>query len=184
MGNKILLVIFAAIIILLPQKSYAQEKASRSSANIQNPTFKEGDSDYRVKILEKYLTQYDSPLTSNAKDFVYYADKYDLDWRLVAAISGVESTYGKEIPPYSYNGWGWGVYGTHVIRFSSWKEGIATVSQGLREKYINQWGGDNIYEIGANYASSPHWANSVNTHYAMIERFILSNPRDSLSLSL
>ena len=182
MKNKILLALFAAI-ILVPQKTYAQEKASASSANIKIPQIKETGSDYRVKILTNYLKQYNSPLALYAKDFVYYADKYGLDWKLVAAISGVESTFGKEIPPYSYNGWGWGVYADNVIRFNSWREGIATVSQGLREKYINEWGATNVYEIGAIYASSKAWPYHVEFYLNNIADFALKNPQDSLALS-
>ncbi len=174
----------AAIIILIPQKTFAQEKASASSANIKLSEFKKEGSDFRVKVIENYLLRYDSPMAGNAQDFVYYADKYNLDWRLVLAIAGVESTYGKQIPPYSYNGWGWGVYGDNVIRFKSWKEGIQTVSQGLRERYMDKWGGEDIYQIGSMYASSPHWANSVNIHLNMIQKYILANPQDTLSLSL
>lgn len=184
MKNKILFAILATIILLFPQKTFAREMASVSSARIRPIESNKTIGDYRVKVVENYLKHYDSPMVDNASDFVYYADKYGLDWRLVLAISGVESTYGKQIPPYSYNGWGWGVYGDNVIRFKSWKEGIQTVSQGLRERYMNQWGGNDIYQIGALYASSPHWANSVNIHFNMIEKFVLANPQDTLSLSL
>jgi hypothetical protein len=184
MKNKILFAVLATIILLIPQQTFAQEKASRSSANIKLSDTKIEGFDNRVKIVERYLTKYDSPMVGDAKYFIEYADKYNLDWRLVLAISGVESTYGKQIPPASYNGWGWGVYGDNVIRFNSWEDGIRTVSQGLREKYMDKWGGDNINEIGAIYASSPHWSNSVNIHLSMIQRFILSNPQNTLSLSL
>lgn len=178
-----MLALFAALITFTPQKTFAQVKASRASATIQNPQERAG-SDYRVKILSDYLASQGSPLVSNSKDFIYYADKYNLDWRLVPAITGVESSFGKEIPPYSYNGWGWGVYGDNVIRFNSWKEGIATVSQGLRERYINQWGGQNIYQIGSMYASSPFWASHVELYINRIQEFALSNPQDTLPLSL
>ena len=184
MRNKFLLAVFAAIIILIPQHAYAQEKASASSASIQIPETIQKGSDLRVKILAEFLKEQDSPLTSSAQDFVSYADKYNLDWRLVAAISGVESTFGKEIPPYSYNGWGWGVYGDNVIRFNSWEDGIKTVSQGLRERYMNEWGGKDIYQIGAMYASSPAWAGHVELYLNRIDDFALRNPQDSLSLSL
>nr|MBI5455367.1 glucosaminidase domain-containing protein [Candidatus Levybacteria bacterium] len=184
MKNIILFAFLVTITILVPQRIYAREQASASSATIKPTEFNKVEDDYRVKIVEKYLKSYGSPMTENAKDFVYYADKYNLDWRLVLAISGVESTYGKQIPPYSYNGWGWGVYGDNVIRFKSWKQGIETVSQGLREQYINKWGGQNVYQIGAIYASSPHWANSVNIHLNMIQKFVLASPQNTLSLSL
>ncbi len=164
------------------QKAFAQEKASASSANIvQTDTVTQDD--YRVKILSDYLAQRNSPLTPYAADFVENADKYNLDWKLVAAISGVESTFGEAIPVNSYNAWGWGVYGDNVIRFGSWKEGIQTISQGLRERYIDKWGGKDIYQIGAMYASSPAWAGHVEMYMNNIQDFALRSPKDTLSLS-
>ena len=182
MKNIILLALMAAI-ILIPQKAYAQE-SSASSANIQLPTVAKTGVDNRVKILTSYLNQYDSPLAPYASDFVAAADKYNLDWRLVAAISGVESTFGKEIPVNSYNAWGWGIYGDNVIDFKSWDDCIETVSQGLRDKYIDQWGGQDIYQIGAMYAASPAWAGHVELYLDNIQTFALNDPQDTLSISL
>jgi hypothetical protein len=182
MKNIILLAIAAAIFII-PQKVYAQE-SSASSTNIQLPSIQKMGVDSRVKILSSFLKQYDSPLAPYAADFVKSADKYNLDWKLVAAIAGVESTFGKEIPNDSYNAWGWGVYGDNVIRFNSWTDGIDTVSQGLRERYMDQWGGQDIYQIGAMYASSPAWAGHVELYLDKIQAFALNDPQDALSISL
>ena len=182
MKNIILLALMAAI-ILIPQRAFAQQ-SSASSATIQLPTVTETGVDLRVKILTNYLKQYDSPLAANASDFVAMADKYNLDWKLVAAISGVESTFGKEIPNNSYNAWGWGVYGDNVINFKSWKDGIETVSQGLRQRYMNEWGGQDIYKIGAMYAASPAWAGHVELYLNKIQEFALSDPQNALSVSL
>lgn len=185
MKNILLLaILIIAAVLIFPQKISAQEKASASSANIYTALHTKEGSDSRVKILKKYLEKHNSPLAENAGDFIYYADLYNLDWRLVAAISGVESTFGQAIPPYSYNGWGWGVYGTNVIRFNSWKEGIETVSEGLRTRYMNSWGGKDIYQIGSMYASSPVWAAHVEHYLNDIQEFTLNNPGDALSLSL
>ena len=183
MKNKLLLLLIAAALII-PQSAKAQEKASASSASIQTSIAAKHGFDNRAKILQRYLESKDSPLALFANEFVTDADKYNLDWRLVAAISGVESTFGQAIPPYSYNGWGWGVYGDNVIRFKSWPDGINTVSQGLRERYMDGWGGKDIYQIGAMYASSPAWANHVNFYLNNIDSFVASNPEQSLSLSL
>src|SRR3989344_3562420 len=162
MKNKLLFVLISSLIILFPNASNAQEKASASSAEIQT-VFNQPDNQYlsRVKTLKAYLEAKDSPMAGNAEDFVKEAYKYDLDWRFVAAIAGLESSFGKAIPYNSYNAWGWGVYGDNVIRFSSWEEGIATISQGLRERYIKNWGAENIYQIGAMYAASPTWASRI-----------------------
>ena len=179
-----MLLALAVAIILIPQPAYAQDKATISSSNYQLPKVKQAGFDTRVKVLTSYLKQYDSPLVPYAADFVATADKYNLDWRLVAAISGVESTFGKQIPYNSYNAWGWGVYGDNVINFKSWDDGIEIVSQGLREKYIDQWGGQDIYQIGAVYASSPAWAGHVELYLNKIAEFALRNPQDALSISM
>jgi len=107
-----------------------------------------------------------------------------LDWKLVAAISGVESTFGQQIPYESFNGWGWGIYGDNVIRFSSWKQGIETVSQGLRTNYIDKWGARDVYEIGALYAASPTWAQRVDYFMGKISEFKDQKLAQSLSISL
>ncbi|PIR80078.1 MAG: hypothetical protein COU25_02085 [Candidatus Levybacteria bacterium CG10_big_fil_rev_8_21_14_0_10_35_13] len=184
MKNKLLFIPILAFLLLFPANTFAQEYTSVASASIKNTVY-EHDTEYasRVKILKGYLEKYNSPLAPFAEDFVIQAEKHDLDWRLVVAIAGVESTYGKAIPPYSNNAWGWGVYGENVIRFTTWSEGIETISKGLREKYINEWGGESIYEIGSIYAASPHWANSVNIHLSMIQKYALSDTGNTLSLS-
>ena len=184
MKSKLLLAVVAAAIMLIPQPAYAQYNASESSPRLTDPKLQQMGFDSRVKVLTSFLKQYDSPLTPYASDFVRNADKYNLDYKLVVAISGVESTFGKEVPPASYNAWGWGVYGNNVIRFSSWDEGIATISQGLRERYMGQWGGKDIYEIGAMYASSKAWAGHVVNYMDKIQEFALRSPQDALSISL
>lgn len=127
--------------------------------------------DQRVNILEAYLNKYNSPLAPEAVNFVGAADKYDIDWKFVAAIAGNESTFGKHIPaPTSYNAWGWGVYGTQAIYFKSWKDGIYTVSEGLRMHYYNK-GLTNTYSIARVYAASPTWAAHVTFFLNDMEKF-------------
>lgn len=168
---------------LIPKNVKAEDNFSGSSANLYEDSFVK-PSDTRAKILKEYLNQHSSPLEENAKDFVRYADEFNLDWRLVAAISGVESTFGKFIPYDSYNAWGWGVYGNNVIYFSSWKEGIGTISKGLRENYINKMETDNIYRIGRLYAASPTWAVRVEYFMNKITEFQSNKASYSLSISL
>ncbi|MBI3984653.1 MAG: glucosaminidase domain-containing protein [Candidatus Levybacteria bacterium] len=184
MKNKLIFVLILTLIISFPKAFYAQEKASASSAEIQS-VFVQPDSEYtaRVKILREYLKDKNSPMADNAEDFVREADKYDLDWRFVAAIAGLESSFGNAIPYNSYNAWGWGVYGDNVIRFGSWKEGITTISQGLREKYMDKWGKKNVYEIGSVYAASPTWAVRVERFMENIQAFALRDTKNMLSLS-
>lgn len=176
-------ILILGLFLSFVNQTYAKELASGSSAKIDMAkNFKESDS--RVTVLQNFLTQYNSPLVKYAPSFVKYADDYKLDWKLVPAISGVESTFGKEIPYGSYNGWGWGIYGTNMIYFPSWEDGIKTVSAGLRENYINKWGASDVYEIGRFYAASPTWARRVDYFMVKISEFALRNPQSTLPLSL
>jgi hypothetical protein len=109
-------------------------------------------------VLQNFLARYDSPLQYHAQDFVDAAEKYDLDWRLVASISGVESTFGKHIPG-GYNGWGWG--GSNLIMFDSWPDAINTISYTLKYKYVDK-GLKDPYQMNRIYAASPTWGVRVD----------------------
>lgn len=116
------------------------------------------DTDFRVERLERFFGRYNSPLTPYAHDFVELADKYYLDYRLVPAISGVESTFGKRIPYKSYNAYGW-ANGTFI--FQSWEHSIEVVSKTLREKYYDR-GATDINKIARRYAPpSSTWGRNV-----------------------
>jgi hypothetical protein len=128
--------------------------------------------DTRSERLEKYLQSINSPMALSAKQFVEQADKYQLDWKLVAAIAGNESYFGKFIPYNSFNSWGWGVwtgmsYGTN---FTDWNHGIATVSEGLKKNYIDM-GLTTIENIGRKYAADPQWSWKVRHFMNEIEAF-------------
>ncbi len=140
---------------------------------------KQKEKESRVLILESYLKKYNSPMASNSRDFIEAADSNSIDWKLVPAITGVESGFGKNVPynsytgEISYNGWGWGVYGSQAIYFKSWKEGIYTVTTGLRENYINK-GLTDPYSINSVYAESPSWGSHVSYFMADLDQFAKS----------
>lgn len=187
MGKNLLFtaIIFMLFAVLLPQKIYGQVATPSGDLATKLPVVAQKDK--RVTILTQYLKERNSPMVSSAKTFVEAADTNDLDWKFVAAIAGLESTFGKHIPYNSYNAWGWGVYGDNVIRFTSFDEGIATVSKGLRQNYINK-GAKDVYSIGRIYAASPTWAERVtflmNSIDAFSERYEAKNLSMNLSLSL
>lgn len=114
----------------------------------------------RAEVLQAYLAQYNSPLKYQAQILVDAADENSLDWKLVPAIAGVESTFGKYTPG-GYNAWGWGVYGKHVIYFRSYPEAIYAVSKGLKENYINK-GLTTPAAINKHYSVSKSWSAKVN----------------------
>ena len=139
-------------------------------------------SDQRATRLKVYLDSHNSPLADEAAFLIQEADRLNLDWRLVAAIAGTESTFGKRIPSRSYNAWGWAIFtgqndGKH---FSSWKDGITTVSEGLRFKYMDK-GAKTIEQIGRIYAASPRWSGNVRFFLNAIEQF---DPTDTSLLAV
>ncbi len=183
MRTKIFVVLSILLLItsIFTPKIQAQEKASGSSASFHDLLAQQAQ-DNRVEVLKRYLNQQNSPLAPYASTFVAQADYYHIDWTLVAAISGVESTFGKEVP--CINAWGFGIYGTQTLCFTSYDEGIRTVSKALREQYMDTWEETDIYSIGASYAASPAWANHVVYFMDQIHAFALQPENQPLPISL
>ncbi len=116
------------------------------------------EKELKVLRLQKYLLKHKSPMADNAQDFVDAAEQYNLDWKLVPAIAGVESTFGKHLIPGTYNAYGWG---GGRIRFDSWRDGIYTISHGLAEKYVAR-GLETPYQMQRVYAPpSTTWGSKV-----------------------
>lgn len=179
---RITIVIFSLLLFsLFSRNAYADTlKESGRSARLV-PTVQSAEPDFHAKILKEFLDSYNSPLADAAQTFVREADAYNLDWRLVASISGVESTFGKFCVG-TYNCWGWGVYGDNAIYFSSYNEAIQTITKVLRENYMDKWGAQDVYQIGRYYAASPTWASRVVYFMDKIDEFAAKT--SSLSISL
>ena len=179
---KNILITIASVYIFLSTATSVSAAWPTTADPSAFPKFREIIVDKRVLTLEAVLNSYASPLAHEAKNFVFYADKYQLDWKLVAAIAGVESIFGKHVPNNSYNAWGWAVYtgkqdGRH---FTSWEHGIAVVSEGLRKKYLDK-GASTVEQIGRTYAVSTAWPNHVRFFLKKIEEY---NPTSSRSLAI
>ncbi len=181
MGKNLFILAALMTVSFIPKPVQAQENklvmagysAVLKSANIK--------ADFRVVKLQAFLAQYDSPLTPYAQVFVDRADEYQIDWRLVPAITGVESTFGKQIPFNSYNAYGWN-NGNYY--FKSWEDSIEIVSKALREKYLDR-GLDTPYKIGRVYAPpSPFWGGKVNHFINKIESFQMEDHLSSLTLTI
>lgn len=183
MNKLITFLTFFLLLIGSTGSVWADYQASVSSAKL-NATITIAVPDERVATLKGYLEQYNSPLAPYAADFVKYADMYDIDYRLLPAISGVESTFGKQIPYGSYNGWGWGIYGKESLGFASWTDAIATISRGIREGYLRDNPDTNPFVIGPTYAASPTWAVRVDYFMRRIEDYRIKNSKPQLSLAL
>lgn len=170
--NKILLFVFSILISL----TFSSNKAL-ADIPVANPVFEQIESkqlDEDAKVLAEYFALRNSPLEAHAQDFIDAAKEYDLDWKMLPSIAGVESTFGKFIPG-GYNAWGWGVYGNQAIYFKSWKEGIFEVAKGLRENYLDQ-GLNDPYQMNRIYAASPSWGSKVAYFMKDLDSFSKKRP--------
>jgi len=134
---------------------------------VQAAALPAGRQDYRVQKLANFFASQNSPLVYYAPDFVYYADQNGLDYRLLPAISGMESTFAKNYIQGTFNAYGWG---QGSIPFSSWQDGIAKVTAGLRANYVNR-GATTIEQIGKIYCppTYEHWSSGVRLFMNQIE---------------
>ena len=162
------LIVSMVIFFLSAARVSAEGSVAGSSATLKKSQVR---NDYRTRVLKAYLSKHNSPLADYAGYFVETADKYNIDWRLVPAISGVESTFGKRIPYNSFNAYGWA---NGAYRFESWEDSIEIVTKALREKYIDK-GAPSIAKIAGRYAPpSSTWAGKVKFFMNKIEPFPLA----------
>lgn len=177
-----LLTFFSLLFFFETLPVYAETKLAQASATLSVEDLQVKDN--RAQILKAFLTRYNSPFANEANTFVQQADKNRLDWRLLVAISGVESTFGQAYPQGTYNAWGWGIYGTNMHGFTSWEDAITTISSELRARYMDKWGAKNVYQIGSFYAASPTWASRVDSFMAKMSQFENEYNSKQLSISL
>jgi len=151
-------ILITTLLVCLQTKRIYAEAVSDPSAGIKGKGETSGF-DFRVENLRNYLEQFNSPLAPYAKDLVSNADENGLDYRLVPAISGVESTFGKNIPNDSYNAYGWA---NGNYSFTSWPDSISQVSETLKSGYIDR-GAPTIAKIAKRYAPpSTTWDITLN----------------------
>lgn len=155
--RKAIIYLYILFILVAP---FSQTKSAYAPVL---PPKVEAQVDPRIPKLESFLEKYNSPLAPYASKFITTADKYGLDWRLLPAISGNESGFGKQYVRGSYNAYGWG--GGYVY-FSSWEDGIETVIRKIHENYyqsgkrpltLEQFG-----KIYSGQPSWPHWVRKIS----------------------
>ena len=177
--KKLLILITLLLVLAFPTHTHAADKISQASATLvqSNPGADPILNDMRVKALENVFKKHNSPLATEAVNYVKYADLYGVDWKLLPAISGLESSFGLRLMPGSYNAYGWG--GGHIY-FDSWEDGIKTINKSLRERYMDR-GAIDVWSIGPIYAESPTWAvrvnrfmSEINAEYLKLTTFTLA----------
>ena len=176
MKQTLITLIFSLLLgFAFPKPVLAVENEARPTASLSFQQVVNRSN--RADKLEIFLRAFNSPLADEAEHFVNEADRVGIDWRFVAAIAGVESTFGKHIPNGSYNAWGWGIPtgAQSGIGFDNWKHGITTVSEGLRFNYLDR-GAQTVELIGRIYAASPRWSGNVRFFLEKIETFTPNDP--------
>lgn len=118
----------------------------------------------KVVKVHDFLVSRNAPLADYATQIVQDADKYGIDYRLVAAISIMESSGGM-YDFRSYNAWGWGNFS-----FSSYDQSIDAMSGYLKSEYINL-GLTSPFTIAPKYCppNSYHWAAAVSSYMEQMQ---------------
>ncbi|MFC1727119.1 hypothetical protein ACFL0Y_01225 [Patescibacteria group bacterium] len=178
--KKILTVVTIFLgLTLAPKPALALTEAGGSA--VLRTRSSENQIDPRVEKLENYLKQHHSPLADYSQVFVTEADRYQIEWKLVPAITGLESSFGKRIPYNSYNAYGW-ANGNYY--FDSWEQSIKHVTRVLKEKYYDR-GLDTVSKIAPVYAPpSDTWTSKVNFFMNKIDSFSNTGSLEQLSLTI
>ncbi|MCL4364152.1 hypothetical protein M1328_02845 [Patescibacteria group bacterium] len=148
----------------------SQFSSSNAPINVKGISSDASLADGRAANLKAFFRKYNSPLYDYAELIVEVSDQYQFDYRLLPAIAMQESNLCRVIPDNSYNCWGWGIYGTTVMKFDSYDQAIETVAKGIRKDYIDK-GLVTASAIMRKYTppSQGSWANGVNTFLKALE---------------
>jgi hypothetical protein len=110
--------------------------------------------DERVAKLQSFFKSYGSPLAKEADNFITAAEATQTDYRLLPAISMVESTGCRRIIANTFNCFGWGR--GHIV-FSSFSHSIYTIAYKLETlSYYKEWRKDksNLWLLAKTYCTS------------------------------
>lgn len=178
-GGSAVLIIFAACVAGAPLEGLLQERQLVAFNAPPPGGVVLGESVVRLEsrplILRKFLEYYRSPLAEYAQTLIDVADRYGLDWRLLPAIAGQESTFCRTIPEDSHNCWGWAIHESYTKMFETWESAIETVGKGLAEDYLTR-GLETPEEIMTRYCPRSaerdgSWARGVNYFIWALENF-------------
>jgi hypothetical protein len=155
--------VYATNTINLEQSNVEDLNVDKTRETVTNAEVISTDDQIKIDKIRNYLGSRNAPLAEYAEEFVKAANHYGIDYRLVASISVIESSGGIHCFR-TYNAWGWG-----KMNFSSFTEGIWTVSKGLSSYYAS--GLDTPQEIAYRYCppSAVDWARKVNYVMSVIE---------------
>lgn len=130
--------------------------------------------DARPLIIEEFLKKHSSPLEPHdywGRFLTELADKYQLDFRLLPAISMQESNLCKKIPQGSYNCLGLGIHSRGTWHFERFEDNFEAAARILRQNYIDK-GLVTPDEIQTKYTpgSNGSWEFAVNHFMDVLEK--------------
>ncbi|HVE90677.1 MAG TPA: hypothetical protein VNE62_00025 [Actinomycetota bacterium] len=115
-----------------------------------------------VERISRFLTPRQSPMAPFAENIVVAGLKYGVDPRLIVAISGTESTYGKF--HRGHNAWGWDAP-NGLTRWASWPEAIDQYTKLFASKYRER----DPSQIGPRYCPDcVEWPDRTRRVFALI----------------
>lgn len=138
--------------------------------------------DARIPLVANFLRRHESPLDPDdfSKKLVAIADHYNIDFRLLPAISMQESNLCKKIPEGTYNCLGFGIHSRGTLAFDSYEAAFDRAGRELKKNYIDQ-GRTTPEQIMEKYTphSNGSWADSVNQWMAEMRFDDRGKGRDS-----
>lgn len=169
MKKTLIFALALIVLLMIPSKAEAQEKIADSSAvlHIEEAQNEATEDFIRITAIKNVLARYNSPMITEAENFVIVAEAMNLNPYMLPSMAGVESAFGKRLIPGTHNPFGWNVGRTP---FATWSDGIATVGYALRHKYYNK-GAQSMMDIGRKYAGgSTTWAPKVERFIVQFEK--------------
>ncbi|MBN1618367.1 glucosaminidase domain-containing protein [Candidatus Dojkabacteria bacterium] len=136
------------------------EKQSELTAVTSEELIQMRERSAKAERIRNFYARWNSPMAAYAEYIVEIADQYGIDWRLIPAISIVESSGGTKCFK-SYNAFGWG-----QMSFNNFEESIYTVTRGIAQGY----GTSDPYAIAPKYnpVTPDSWGSKVSSLMAQI----------------
>jgi hypothetical protein len=119
--------------------------------------------------LRHYLSGKGSAIAASADTLFKEGQTWDIDPRLIVAIAGAESSFGRRVCA-AHNAWNWFYKRTcPPSTFDSYDEGIRTVTKFMQRSYLRK-GYDSVAKIQVKYCSErcDNWTRLVETFLAEI----------------
>lgn len=133
-----------SVIVSFPDLSEPGSARERQRTEIQaRSQYADGEAVVTADQIRDFLSRHNSPMADHAEEIILAGNRYDIDPRMIVAIAGVESQYGKRCR--GFNAWGWNGGRT---RWSSWTESIDVYSASMETHYPN-W--RNIKRVAPRY---------------------------------